>query len=213
MNDMQDNRLELFINLTLLFVKQNHIVWWLCGLAFIIPAVLIPIIIKICNKEKWYDSLDERKIHSGNIPRLGSIGFVTGFVISAIVYMLIKDDSAYSLLPFVIAGFLIFLFGIIDDFKNLRASVKLFIQIVSACIIVFANNRFIRIGAFVIPQPFSLLLTLGWIIGVINSFNLIDGIDGLCAGLSSLIAFTFALIYARNVPHSATICLFLVLWV
>ena len=108
---MQNNNLELFINLTLLFVRQNHIVWLLCGLAFLVTAVLIPITIKICNKEKWYDSLDERKIHSGNIPRLGSIGFVTGFVVSAIVYMVIKNDAASSLVPFVLAGFIIFLFG------------------------------------------------------------------------------------------------------
>lgn len=207
---MQNNNLELFINLTLLFVRQNHIVWLLCGLAFLVTAVLIPITIKICNKEKWYDSLDERKIHSGNIPRLGSIGFVTGFVVSAIVYMVIKNDAASSLVPFVLAGFIIFLFGVIDDFINLRASLKLSIQIIAACIIVFTNHRFRLIGNFGIPEVVSLLLTLGWIIGVINSFNLIDGIDGLCAGLSSLISFTFAVIYARNVVHSATICLFLV---
>ena len=207
---MQSNSWELFINLTLLFVRQNHIVWWLCALAFMISAVLIPIIIVICNKRKWYDSLDERKIHSGNIPRLGSIGFVTGFVVSAIIYVLIKDDAASSFIPFVLAGFIIFLFGIIDDFKNLRALFKLFVQIIAACIIVFTNHRFLRIGSFVIPTPFSWLLTMGWIIGVINSFNLIDGIDALCGGLSSLIAFTCAVIYARNAPHSATICLFLV---
>ena len=100
---MQGNSWELFINLTLLFVRQNHIVWWLCALAFMISAVLIPIIIVICNKRKWYDSLDERKIHSGNIPRLGSIGFVTGFVVSAIIYVLIKDDAASSFIPFVLA--------------------------------------------------------------------------------------------------------------
>lgn len=207
---MQSNNLELFINLTLLFVRQNHVVWLLCALAFLISVVVIPIIIKICKKEKWYDRLDERKIHSGNIPRLGSIGFVTGFVISSVVYMVIKDDSASSLIPFVLAGFIIFLFGVIDDFRNLRASFKLFIQIMAACIIVFTNHRFTYIGNFAIPEIFSLLLTMGWIIGVINSFNLIDGIDGLCAGLSSLIAFTFAAIYARNVAHTATICLFLV---
>lgn len=205
-----DMTLKSYLDLTILFVKQNPVIWYLVLLSFAVSALLIPIVILICNKENWYDSIDSRKIHDGSIPRLGSIGFVIAFVLSSFIYMRIKRDAVSTMVPFIISGFMIFIFGIIDDFKNLKAIVKLTVQIIAALIIVATNHRFLNIGSYSIPTWLSFLLTFGWIIGVVNAFNLIDGIDGLCGGLSSLIIFTLSLIYARSAVHSAAECLFIV---
>ena len=179
--------------------------------AFILSAILIPFVIKLCNKYHWYDTVNERKVHKGNIPRLGSVGFVVAFSITSIIYSVIEKDAKLStLLPFVIAGFLIFLFGIIDDFCNLKAKYKLVVQIVAGIIIVLSGYRFKNIGSFTLPLWFSYFMTFCWIIGIINAFNLIDGIDGLCGGLSSLIIITLAIIFSSSATHSSAICFILV---
>ena len=84
-------------------------------LSFVISATLIPIVIYICKKESWYDSENERKVHTGKIPRLGSVGFVPAFAICALLYYLTNTNTnTLELLPIIISGLLIFIFGIID---------------------------------------------------------------------------------------------------
>lgn len=199
-----------FMNL-LTFFSQNPLLVVMFFVTFAFSASLIPFVIKLCNKYHWYDSVSARKVHSGNIPRLGSVGFVTAFSVISVIYSLIEKDARIgNLLPFVIAGFIIFLFGVIDDFLDLKAKYKLAVQIIAAVIIVLSGYRFKNIGAIVLPLWFGYVLTFCWIIGIINAFNLIDGIDGLCGGLSSLIILTLAIIYSTSATHSSAICFILV---
>ena len=200
-----------FLNNFCHFVIQNPLIIVMCVVSLLLSASLIPLVIRLCNKYHWYDTIDARKVHTGNIPRLGSVGFVTAFSISSVLYSLIEKDAQLStLLPFVIAGFIIFLFGVIDDFMNLKAKYKLVVQIVAAIIIVLSGYRFKNIGSIVLPLWFSYCLTFCWILGIINAFNLIDGVDGLCGGLSSLIILTLAVIYSASAIHSAALCFILV---
>lgn len=193
------------------FIASNPLIWIMSLIALLFSASLIPFVIKLCNKYHWYDSTNARKVHTGNIPRLGSVGFVTAFTVISVVYSLIEKDAHLStLLPFVIAGFIIFLFGVIDDFLDLQAKYKLAVQIIAAVIIVLSGYRFKNIGAIVFPLWFSYCLTFCWIIGIVNAFNLIDGVDGLCGGLSSLIILTLAIIYSSSATHSSAICFILV---
>jgi UDP-GlcNAc:undecaprenyl-phosphate GlcNAc-1-phosphate transferase len=202
--------LQFLMHLKSFFISHPFI-WIMCIASLLLSAALIPLVIKLCNKYHWYDTVDARKVHTGNIPRLGSVGFVTAFSVASIVYSLIDKDAHLStLLPFVVAGFIIFLFGVIDDFLNLKAKYKLAVQIVAAVIIVLSGYRFKNIGSIVFPLWFSYCLTFCWIIGIINAFNLIDGVDGLCGGLSSLIILTLAVIYSSSAVHSSAICFILV---
>ncbi len=208
---MQKNPFEIFLNSFINFIQSHPLVILFCLLSFALSAALIPFVIFLCKKYGWYDTVDERKVHKGNIPRLGSVGFVTAFCVMSVIYSLLdKDAQLTTILPFVIAGFLIFLFGVIDDFMNLKAKYKLAVQIVAAVIIVLNGYRFKTIGSYVFPLWFSYLVTFCWIIGIINSFNLIDGVDGLCGGLSSFIILTLSLIFCQTAPHTAAICLILV---
>lgn len=205
------NVILIFLQLFWKFIISNPLIWIICALSFVLSALLIPFVIKLCNKYHWYDTVNERKVHKGNIPRLGSVGFVIAFSIASIIYSVIEKDAKLStLLPFVIAGFIIFLFGIIDDFCDLKAKYKLVIQIVAGIIIVLSGYRFKNIGSFTLPLWFSYFMTFCWIIGIINAFNLIDGIDGLCGGLSSFIILTLAVIFSSSATHSSAICFILV---
>ena len=58
------------------FIVKNPLIWICCLASFVLSSVFIPIIIKLCKKHGWYDSVNARKVHKGNIPRLGSMGFV-----------------------------------------------------------------------------------------------------------------------------------------
>lgn len=193
------------------FFVSNPLIIIMCLVSLGLSAAFIPIVIKLCNKYNWYDSLEERKVHTGNIPRLGSVGFVPAYTIATLIYSIIeKEAQLSSILPFVIAGFIIFAFGITDDFLNLKAKYKLVVQIVAAVIIVLSGHRFKGIGSIMFPLWLSYIITFGWIIGIVNAFNLIDGIDGLCGGLSSYIILTLAIIYSGSQVYYSASCFILV---
>ncbi len=171
----------------------------LCSiLAFAISAITIPFIIKFCHKHGIYDSINERKVHTGKIPRLGSVGFVPAFTIGVIAYLFMQKQpfsQVTHVIPLVIAGFIIFIFGVFDDLTEMKAKAKLFVQIVAAAIVVFSGYRFTNFYGWELPVWIQIILTMGWIIGVVNSYNLIDGVDALCGGLSCICSLTLAYIY------------------
>ena len=178
--------------------------------AFVLSLVSMPIIIKLSNKFSIYDFQDARKIHSGNISRLGGVGIACSFFICTIFYIILFDKSLLlKSLPVLISGIIIFVFGLIDDTKNLKAIIKLLVQIVAVSIVVFSGLTFNQIGNWKIPTVISYIFTFGWIIGVINAFNLIDGLDGLCGSLSFTTILTLGLIYAFAGNTVAAICFIL----
>lgn len=208
---MNDNIFLTFLSNFLTFIRTNPSLIVMCLVSLCLSYVFIYIVIRLCNKYHWYDSIEERKVHTGNVPRLGSAGFVPAFSIATVIYsIIVKEAQVSNILPFVIAGLIIFVFGIVDDFMNLKAKYKLIVQIVAAVIIVLSGHRFKNIGSIVFPLWFSYLLTFCWIIGIINAFNLIDGIDGLCGGLSSFIILTLAIIYSGSEVHYSASCFILV---
>ncbi len=179
-------------------------------LSFLISVSLIPIIIYICKKQSWYDSENERKVHSGKIPRLGSVGFVPAFAISAFLFFTFDTNiNVTDIIPLIFSGLMIFIFGIIDDFKDLPAKFKLLIQIIASLIMIFSGYHFTQIGPIQLGW-FGYAITFIWFIGIINAFNLIDGVDALCGGLSFLILVTLGIINIFCGTHKTTgICFIL----
>lgn len=179
-------------------------------LSIAISLVSMPIIISICKKAGLYDYSDERKIHSGNIPRLGGIGIFLGFSIAACLYLVFsKSIDAKSSLPILIAGCIIFVFAIVDDILNLHAIIKLIVQLVAVGIVTLHGYRFTQIFNWVLPLPVSLILTYGWILGVINAYNLIDGLDGLCGSLSITTVTTLGVVYLLSGNSEFGLCFIL----
>lgn len=164
-------------------------------LSFIISTALIPVIILLCHKLEWYDHTNERKVHSGNIPRLGGVGFVVAFVVAVSLFLSTQSNlNMQAFMPIIASGVIIFIFGIIDDFGDLRARLKFLIQVIATLIMIFSGTRFTQIG----PWQLGILsypITFFWVIGVINAFNLIDGVDALCGTLSTLVLTTYGFLY------------------
>ncbi len=165
-----------------------------CGLAFLISYFSIPVIIEVAKYKKLYDEPDPRKVHKKVIPTLGGLGIFAGFVLATLLGA--PPSGGNGLQYFIAAGLVIFFLGIKDDILILSASKKFLGQLFAAAIIIKfggiqLNNMYGFLGIYELPHTASILLTLFTIIVVTNSFNLIDGIDGLAASLGILTSLVF----------------------
>lgn len=185
--------------------------WWMIAFSFVVSAGIIPLIILLCKKKGWYDTTDERKIHKGNIPRLGGVGIMMGFISSTMIYFIVSPSNNINhVLPIIIAGLIIFIAALLDDFFNFKAKIKLILQLAATIIVLCNGFRFKYIFNWQLPLWFSYILSFFWIIGIINALNLIDGLDGLCGGLSLLIIGSLGIIFfcaeEINTRSSAAVC-------
>lgn len=179
-------------------------------LSFCLSLISMPIIIKLCDKYRIYDYQSSRKIHSGDISRLGGIGIAFSFFVSTTFFLIFSPKISFiSYLPFVLASLIIFIFGLIDDILTLKANLKLFVQLIAVSIVVFTGNRFKQVGPWELPIIVSYILTFCWIIGVINAFNLIDGLDGLCGSLSFTTITTVGILYLLAGNNESSFCFIL----
>ena len=183
-------------------------------LAFITTFVITPYTIKLAKKLGAVDTpKDERRVNTVTMPRLGGLAIIAGFVVS-IVYLLIilnienslnifEDNMYIKLIGFFIGGIIISSVCFVDDLKDLPPLVKLAAQILAAVIVVACGLKinninipfFDKIG---LPNAFAIILTIGWIVGVTNAINLIDGLDGLSSGIALISCVSMLIIFALN---------------
>jgi len=157
---------------------------------FLITLVLIPVIIRLSKKYKLMDdpTLDKekRKMHKDPIPTLGGVGIFIGFIISTAGWMIFYGNI--TILFVAVSLIILFITGIIDDLKDLRASLKFLIQIGTALMVAYFGIKIESLngifGIYEIPVFFQYAFSVFLIVGLTNAFNLIDGIDGLAGGLA-----------------------------
>lgn len=187
-------------------------------LAFLINLGVTPLLIRISHKFKWYDTIDERKIHPDKMPRIGGVGIFVGFAAAAFVYVVgchifdvkeLNDLSKYSHLLLVIGFFIITSMGLMDDFLNLRAKLKFVIQIIAALCISLGGFHFhvihipgTEIG-FALNPVIAHALTVLWIIAFCNAINLMDGMDGLAGGISFIGAVFYIILFGLSSNFTA----------
>ncbi|MBK8521879.1 MAG: MraY family glycosyltransferase [Ferruginibacter sp.] len=164
------------------------------GLAFLITFFAIPVIIQVAKDKKLFDEPDERKVHKNVIPTLGGLGIFAGFIIATL--MGVPPGFTFNLQYFVAAATVIFFLGIKDDILILSASKKFIGQLIAAGIIIkFGGIQITNfhgfLGVYEIPHTTSIIISLFTIIVITNSFNLIDGVDGLAGSLGLLTTLVF----------------------
>lgn len=170
---------------------MNYIIYFL--VPFILSLTFTPIIRVIAVKNKLIAYPRADRWHKKPTAILGGVSIY----LSSIISMLFLNAQYKNMWGFFLGGAILFATGLIDDKFHLAPYTKLFIQIVAGCIVIFSG--------IVLGLPLSNLLaiplTLLWIVGVTNSFNLLDNIDGLAAGIaaiSSLMLFFSSLIFSNN---------------
>ena len=193
-------------------------------LAFITTFVLTPYTIKLAKKVGAVDiPKDERRMHKKPIPKFGGPAVIAGFLLASI-YLIITSSIEGSIALFDGENYLLKLIGILigiailaatcyfDDVKGIHPLVKLTGQILAAAVVVGFGIRINNFnlpfleGNIVLGNVFSIVLTMGWIVGITNAINLIDGLDGLSTGISIISSVCLLIIFALNgSPLIATI--------
>ncbi len=184
-------------------------------LAFITTFVLTPYTIRLASKVGAIDfPKDERRINKKPMPRLGGIAVIAGFFIS-ITYLLIimsiegtinlfaEDNYYIKLTGFALGALVLGIVCFIDDAKGVPPLVKLTAQLIAAVIAMACGVRIDYIGIDFInnlpwKETFYTILTLGWIVGITNAINLIDGLDGLATGITLIASISLLVIFSLN---------------
>lgn len=154
-------------------------------LAVVITYVFTPIVKRLAVRVGAVDKPDARKVHHGMIPRLGGLAIFIGYV-AAVIYSVPMSRFVIALLA---GSTVLVLVGIWDDVKQIGPKTKLMGQILAAFILVVFGIRIEYVtnpwGDLLYLNTFlSVPLTIFWIVGFTNIVNLIDGLDGLAAGIS-----------------------------
>lgn len=170
-------------------------------LGLLAGLVLNPLVRRIGLGLGLVDRPDQRKIHSRPTPRIGGVGIYLAGLIGALPF--VQDDLRTN--GMLLAGTVVFIVGLLDDILDLPAKVKLAGQIVGGSLLLAAGIRIQFLTDFISGSgvlPLGMLavpLTLLWVIGLTNTVNLIDGVDGLAGGVV-LIALTTLLAVRISIP-------------
>ncbi|WP_417084615.1 glycosyltransferase family 4 protein [Megasphaera sp.] len=166
-----------------------------CIIALVVSYLLTPGVKKVAIKVGAVDRPNARKVHTHVIPRLGGLAIYIGFM-AAVLFCV---PLHHELIGMLLGCTAIVAIGIWDDICNIPARVKLVGQIAAACIpvafgiqIEWLTNPFGDI--LVLPEVIAVPLTIFWIIGFTNTVNLIDGLDGLAAGVAFIASISMFLL-------------------
>ena len=183
-------------------------------LAFITAYVITPYTIRLAKKVGAVDIPNDRRVNKKPMSRLGGLAVIAGFLVSGIyliVTMYIEkninftaDGLSKKLLGFLLGIIVLGITCFIDDVKNIKPLAKLAGQTLAAILVVSSG---VLIDNFTIPfkensvmlnEVFSYILTIGWIIGITNAINLIDGLDGLSSGITLIACISLLIIFSLN---------------
>jgi UDP-GlcNAc:undecaprenyl-phosphate GlcNAc-1-phosphate transferase len=175
---------------------------WMTGKAFLIAVILTPIIRDIFRSFNVVDRPGKRKVHAHPLPRVGGVAIAIAYGVSLISFAgsrlpAAEADPALRLLP---AAALVFLTGLLDDIFSLKPIVKVLGLTAAACVAYFSGIRMGGLAEQPLGMWLELPLTVLWLVATSNALNLIDGLDGLCAGMglmSTLALFTAAVLHGN----------------
>lgn len=176
------------------FIVNGYNVFIIILTTFLTSLILTHLMIKISKNMNIMDIPNERSVHKKPTPLLGGIAIFLSFLFGFILF----GNQNPLMISILIASFLILLLGIFDDIKPIKARYKFIIHILVALIVVFYGGlKLTHVDIFGLSLNFKWMspyVTILIIVGIINAVNLIDGLDGLCAGISSIYFLTIGVI-------------------
>jgi UDP-GlcNAc:undecaprenyl-phosphate GlcNAc-1-phosphate transferase len=179
----------------------DHIIVFLTAIS--IAYLITPTIRSVGIKLFLLDKRDDRKIHKKIVSRFGGMAIYLGFIVAILLSFLLEPGmetaNIIKILHMILAFTLVLFLGIYDDSMGANAFTKFCVQILASLLVIRAgviidvlNIPFlspIELGVLSVP------LTVLWLVGITNAINLIDGLDGLAAGIVAINALTFSLIF------------------
>jgi UDP-GlcNAc:undecaprenyl-phosphate GlcNAc-1-phosphate transferase len=183
-------------------------------------AILTPFISRTAVRVDILDRPGGRKLHATAVPRLGGVAVGLGLTVALGVSMILDanapapQQAMAMLLPIIAGALLVFAIGLWDDIDPRSATFKLCVESAAAAIVVAAGIRITQVTVFESTYDLGLLaapVTVLWILVITNAFNLVDGLDGLAAGLVAIAGATCAaILIARGEEAAARVLVALV---
>lgn len=184
-----------------------------CVVSFLVTGVIL----RYSLGKRLLDIPNDRSSHRVPKPRLGGVAIVLGFYIACATMLIVRGDpfpGGRAATGILVGGGIIAGTGLIDDLRGLGAWVKLAVQVAAATVVtasgvVLADLHVPLVGSLelgVLGAP----LTIMWIVGCINLYNFIDGIDGLAAGVG-MIAAVFSVLVGVMAGGAGTVPLYAIL--
>ena len=197
------------VSTTMAYWIQNYVL--VLGISVLLTGLIIPKILLIAFRKNLFDTVDERKIHKGVVPRLGGMAFLPAltFAFSLVIGLNLRfhggeiipalADAVIPIFFLICALMLIYLVGLADDLVGVRYRAKFILQIVAGVLIIASGmwvsdlHGFLWINGW--PDWLGWIVTVFCIIYVVNAVNLIDGIDGLASGLSAVALIWYSYVF------------------
>lgn len=160
---------------------------YILSLSFLLAYGLTPLFMHLARKFGILDQPSARKVHLAATPLLGGAAVFIAFLVS----LLLNGMFAFKLGIILAASSVLFLIGVLDDIREVSATVKLTAQLLCTVLVmstgVILNVLPDTLGLF--ARVGNVTLTLLWVVGITNAMNFFDGMDGLATGLGAIIAF------------------------
>ena len=179
---------------------------------------MIPKIIKVSKHKRLFDTCDERKLHEEQISRLGGISFFPAIFVGIATYVVafhLPDGKAFNEFiswqhSMILGAFLIiYAAGLTDDLLPIGYRLKFIAQVIAAILVVssgvYINTLYGFFGIEEIAPVIGMPLSALFIMTCINAYNLIDGIDGLCAGIAIISLTALYFLFPTTTPNIYTI--------
>lgn len=166
-----------------------------------VVSAVHPTLVKIATLKNIVDNPDARKLNKVPIPVLGGVGVFFGVMLSLSVAGYYIPDMSIQF-ELIIAMLIMLYTGVGDDILSLSPRLRFGVQIFTVCLMMFLGGIYIDDfhglwGVFDLPIAVAIVLTLVSCVGIINSINLIDGVDGLCSGYGMFASILFATCFQR----------------
>ncbi len=174
---------------------KNQSIWIIVLVTFFASYFLIFAVKKLVKHVNAYDIPNERKVHKKPMARMGGLAIFGSFLLGYVLF----GQISVEMISILIGAFLIIFIGAFDDIKPIGARYKFYIQLIAASLVVFYGNIYFDeislLGLhLVFPTIVNQLISVFFILAITNAINLIDGLDGLAAGISSIYFITIGTI-------------------
>ena len=165
----------------------------ICGMtlifSYLLVALMTPVLVFLANRFKILDYPDERKIHKTPIPRLGGVALAISFFVT----ISLAPGIMAQIRGLALASLLIITVGLIDDVRKVSSLARFIVQLVAAAIVIRSGLVISFMPESTLGIVLEIIITFLWIIGITNSFNFLDGMNGLASGLAVIASLCFGI--------------------
>ena len=175
-----------------------------------VTFVLTPLVIRFSKRIGAIDRPSDRKVHAHPTPTLGGLAIIIGIVVAGVAAAYLEDfadlyTQSSQPLGIALGAVIICALGVVDDFRPLPAPVKLSGQTFAAGVLFLFGVKMQNVlwpggQVLVLSDDISVIVTVLWLVAMMNAVNLIDGLDGLAAGIVAISAASF-FVYSFNLAQ------------